>query len=139
VTEAYVIDASALVECLVSRDQEDACLAWLSASIQQADELWAPDLIHLEVGSALRKLVRRGFLPAARAERSLRHGLQLPLTIVPASALVVPAWGWRDSMTIYDAAYAALARITKATVVTRDRKFGRALARHGVRVVIPGG
>ena len=57
--------------------------------------------------------------------------------IGPYEVLAPRAWAMRPNLTVYDAAYVALAEMTDATLVTLDRRIGGA---PGVRcrVVTPG-
>ena len=86
----------------------------------------APHVLDLEVASALRGLVRRGALAEAMAQAALRHLARLPVIRCGHAALLPRCWELRDNLTIYDAAYVALAEATRATLLTSDQRLVRA-------------
>lgn len=130
----FVLDASVLVEFLVpgrwgrSADRFVGALAWPTPI-----ELFAPDLIFLEVGNALRKLALRKALSDRRAGRLVPRVPELAIATVSSTALLSPAWSLRRHMTMYDASYAALARSLDCPLVTTDRRLVSACAKAGVR------
>jgi predicted nucleic acid-binding protein len=95
----------------------------------------APDLLYLEVTSALRKLVGRGELEARAASRAVTLLGQLPIRGLATQPLLVDIWAWRDSLTPYDAAYAALAKSTGLPLVTADAGLATAARRRSIRAV----
>ena len=86
----------------------------------------APHVLDLEVASALRGLVRRGALAGTAARAALRHLAALPVTRCGHGPLLPRCWELRDNLTIYDAAYVALAEATGATLLTSDQRLVRA-------------
>ena len=86
----------------------------------------APHVLDLEVASALRGLVHRGVLAGAPAQAALRHLALLPVTRCGHRVLLPRCWELRDSLTVYDAAYVALAEATGATLVTSDQRLAHA-------------
>ena len=115
-----VADASALVHALVA-DAGGPLRARLTA-----DDLVCPDLVHVEVTSALRGLVRRHTLTARRAAAALDDVLDLPMVVIPAPALVRRTWELRGNLTPYDAAYVAVAEGVAAPLLTLDRRLASA-------------
>ena len=124
-----VVDASVVTEAVGGSSGRN--LEALRRITREAS--MAPHLLDLEVASALRGLVRRGALAEAVARGALHHLAALPVTRCDHSMLLPRCWELRDSLTIYDAAYVALAEATDATLVTSDRRMARAA---GVRCEI---
>lgn len=125
---AAVVDASVVVEYLVALTLTDHANALFRAVADHELELWAPDLMYPESVSALRRLVRLRSITAAAAEQACDHLLQLPLLVTGTRDLMKRAWALRESLTPYDACYAALAEAIGAPLVTADRKLARSLA-----------
>ena len=117
-----VIDASILVVALADDDTPgDLVRARLRGEV-----LAAPEIVDLEVGSVLRRLVKgRNVLPK-RATLALSDLDAMPLDRVSHRALMVRCWELRDNLTMYDAAYVALAELLDATLLTGDRRLSRA-------------
>jgi predicted nucleic acid-binding protein len=82
--------------------------------------LAAPHLIDLEVTSAWRRLAATGDLGERRAEMALADLRDLRLDRVPHGPLLGRCWELRANLTVYDAAYVALAEILGATLLTAD-------------------
>jgi len=97
------------------------------------EELAAPELVDLEVTSALRKAVSRRRLPQRRAVLALRDLQLLPINRVSHLPLLGRIWELRGNVTVYDAAYVALAEILGAALLTADKRLEQA---HGVRCVV---
>lgn len=114
-----VLDASAAVEWALGTRTGDAVRARLVA---ERGALHAPHLIDLEVTQAFRRLVAVGVLDAVRAEEALTDVGDLALVRHAHSPLLFRIWELRDSLTVYEAAYVALAEILEAPVVTCDRR-----------------
>src|SRR5690348_10945975 len=86
----------------------------------------APELLDVEVGSAIRRLELGGRLSARRARTAMRDLEALPLARAPHRPLLDRCWELRHSLTFYDAAYVALAEITNDQLVTADGRLARA-------------
>lgn len=126
---SVVIDASALVELLLRTPR--------AATVAEAvsdDVLLAPDLINVEVASALRRLVRLGEVSQLRAAQAIHRLGEAPLQRVPTLGLLPDIWRTRDTISAYDAAYAALARALDARLITADGRLARASGL-GVQIV----
>ena len=114
-----VVDASTMVTALADdgpdgdRARERLRGEWLSA----------PQLIDVEMTSAWRRLVSRGQLDDRRARLAMEDLLALPLERVPHGFLLPRCWQLKDNLTIYDAAYVALAELLEATLVTADSRI----------------
>lgn len=116
-----VVDASALLVALAD-DGPDGTQA---RDLLRGEPLTAPELIDLEVASALRGHLLAGKIPPARAVAALTALRSLPLRRVGHVSLVGRCWELRDNLTIYDAAYVALAEAAGVRLVTADARLGR--------------
>jgi predicted nucleic acid-binding protein len=134
-----VVDASAVVELLLARP---AAAAVERIATEHGFELHAPQLIDVEVVSALRRLVARGSATAVRAGEAVDDLLDLPLERYAHQHLVPRVWELRDNFSAYDAAYVALAEAVierGAPLLTADARPARAVeAFGGVRVHLVG-
>jgi len=116
-----VVDASVLVVALADDGPDgDHARARL-----QGERLAAPEIVDLEVASVLRRLMR-GEKDARRAQLALTDLAELPLVRATHQPLLARCWELRDNLTIYDAAYVALAEALQATLITGDRRLTRA-------------
>jgi predicted nucleic acid-binding protein len=123
-----VVDASALVDLLLVRSHAAAIERHIAA---HASELHAPQLLDVEVVSALRRVVNSGEAPATRAEQAVDDLLELPITRHPHGPLMARVWLLRDAVTAYDATYLALAEAlsdSPAALLTTDARFASAIA-----------
>jgi predicted nucleic acid-binding protein len=117
-----VVDASVLVVALAD-DGSDGDVA---RTRLVAEELAGPELIDLEVASVLRKQLAAGHLDARRAALALTDLLDVPLQRVAHLPLLPRCWELRNNLTVYDAAYVAVAEALDATLVTADAAIGAA-------------
>lgn len=117
-----VLDASVLVRVLLQSGQG---VDTARAAVED-DDWHAPELIDLEVASALRRLTARGMVTAKDAAGALDLLAQAPLTRYPHLPVLARVWQLRRSMTAYDAAYVALAEALDARLLTSDAKLARA-------------
>jgi predicted nucleic acid-binding protein len=122
VPNVLVVDASVLAVALA----DDGAEGDRTRERLRGETLAAPDLLDLEVTSVLRGRLAGGHLDARRAELALGDLLDLPLQRVPARHLVGRCWELRQNLTVYDAAYVALAEALTATLLTADVKIGKA-------------
>jgi predicted nucleic acid-binding protein len=90
------------------------------------ETLIAPELVDLEVLSVLRRQVMAGEMPVARAELALSDLADLPMRRVPHRPLLQRCWELRQTVTVYDAAYIALAEALGIALVTADARLSRA-------------
>lgn len=87
------------------------------------EQLAAPEIIDLEVVSAFRRLCLAGRLYDARAKAAIADLGGLRIRRVPHRALLERCWELRENLTVYDAAYVALAEILEATLLTADQRI----------------
>ena len=117
-----VVDASVIVTAL-GDDGPDGDQA---RQRLRGERLAAPHLIDLEVTSAWRRLTAAGELDERRARLALDDLQALRLHRVRHGALLDRCWELRESLTIYDAAYVALAELLEVKLLTADRKASNA-------------
>lgn len=117
-----VVDASVLAVALLDDDHDGD---HLRARLYGQD-LAAPSLIDLEVVSVWRGLARGGQLDPRRVAFALDDLQAFPMQRVDHGALVLRCWELRDNLSVYDAAYVALAEALDATFLTGDRRIARA-------------
>ena len=123
-----VVDAGALVDLLLVRPHAPDIEGHIAA---HASELHAPQLLDVEVVSALRRVVSSGEARAMRAEQAIEDLLELPITRHPHGPLMARVWQLRDAVTAYDAVYLALAEALSdapGTLLTTDAGLATAVA-----------
>jgi predicted nucleic acid-binding protein len=118
-----VVDASVVIDVLLNLEPHAETIR--DRFRAAAAELVTLHLVDAEVGQALRRYVRRGDIPAARAETALEDLAALPLHRYPHVPLVHRAFALRNNVTFYDALYIALAEGVNARLLTRDAGLAR--------------
>lgn len=113
-----VVDSSILVSALGN----DGPVGDQTRDRLRGEQLTAPQIIDIEVVSAWRRLR----LVDRRARTAITHLRVLPLDRVPHRPLLDRCWELRENLTIYDAAYVALAEILGVTLLTADRRLANA-------------
>ena len=117
-----VVDASVLVVALAD-DGPDGD----QARTRLRDErLVLPELADLEIVSVLRRQIRVGAIDTRRAGLALEDLAALPARRAPHRPLLARCWELHDNLTVYDAAYVALAEAMQATLLTGDRRLAGA-------------
>jgi predicted nucleic acid-binding protein len=130
-----VVDASVLVVALAD-DGPDGEQARARLRGQQ---LVLPELADLEVASVLRRQIRAGAIDARRAGLALQDLDALPARRAQHRALLAQCWELRDNLTVYDAAYVALAEAMHAPLLTGDQRLARASGpRCPIEILQPG-
>ena len=117
-----VVDASVLASAL-GDDGPDGDRARHRLA---AEQLFAPELIDLEVASVWRRAGGSGRLDDRRAGLALADLASMPLARASHRPLLARIWELRTNLTPYDAAYVALAELLDSVLVTPDRALGRA-------------
>ncbi|MGI8984178.1 MAG: type II toxin-antitoxin system VapC family toxin [Acidimicrobiales bacterium] len=124
-----VVDASVVVTALA----DDGADGDRARSRLRGERLVAPQVIDLEVVSAWRRLVAAGDIDERRASLAIADLGGLRMVRVRHEPLVGRCWELKANLTVYDAAYVALAERIDATLLTADGKISRA---PGTRCVI---
>ena len=114
-----VVDASVLAPALAD-DGPDGDIARASL---RGQALVAPALIDLETISAFRGRAHGGQLDARRAALALADLTELPLRRVAHGPLLARCWELRENVTVYDAAYVALAELLDVALLTADARL----------------
>jgi predicted nucleic acid-binding protein len=111
-----VVDASVLAPALADDgsggDRARARLA--------GETIAAPELIDVEVVSVVRRAARAGRMEERRSAQALADLAALPLRRAPHLPLLERVWELRENLTVYDAAYVALAEAIGAPLLTAD-------------------
>jgi predicted nucleic acid-binding protein len=120
-----VIDANALIKLYVPEVLSQKADSLFRDAENRRIELIAPDLIYPEAGNILWKKQRLKELSRPDVKEITDAILSLPLVVEPVKLLlplaVDIAIGY--NITVYDAAYVALATVYKTTLVTADKKL----------------
>jgi predicted nucleic acid-binding protein len=121
-----VVDASVIVTALAD-DGEDGDRV---RGRLRDERLIAPHLIDLEVVSAWRRLAAAGGLDERRTKLALEDLQALPMERVAHGPLLSRCWELRKNLTVYDAAYVALAELLGVTLLTADAHLANASGTH---------
>lgn len=116
-----VVDASVVATALADDGPHgDATRARLRGEV-----LVAPELLDLEVASLLRRQCAAQSLDERRARLALDDLQAMPLRRAPHRPLLDRCWELRGDLTVYDAAYVALAELMQSGLLTADRRLAR--------------
>jgi predicted nucleic acid-binding protein len=117
-----IVDSSVLLPYLVDDGAEGA----RAREVLGIGTMAAPELIDLEIASAIRGLHRSGQLSEGRARSAIDDLRATDVDRVPHLLLLPRIWELRDNLTAYDAAYVALAERFDEPLVTADRGIASA-------------
>ena len=120
-----VVDASIVVDILCNPGRSDTLRRRLAE-----EQLLAPDLLVIGVASALRGLDRSGHLGHEALDVAAANLARMPIDFVPTLPLLTDVFRLRQNISAYDAAYVALAALTRCPLLTHDRRLARAAAPH---------
>ncbi|WP_447948764.1 type II toxin-antitoxin system VapC family toxin [Microbacterium maritypicum] len=120
-----MVDASVVVDVFCNVGSTSALHRRLTDEV-----LLAPDLLPVEVASALRGLNRGGALADAALETAAADLTRLCVELHPTLPLIPRILALRHNMTAYDAAYVALASVFGCPLITHDRRLARAASGH---------
>lgn len=116
-------DSSILVAVLVDGGPAGQ---WATGVLEGAGELMAPHLAMFEAANILRRHQLAQLISGDQAAQAHADLLDLPLQLWPYELLAARSWRLRDNMTIYDAAYVALAEMTATPLATLDQRIATA-------------
>jgi predicted nucleic acid-binding protein len=122
VLTVLVVDATVLVTALA----DDGADGDRARARLRGEHLAMPELADLEVTSVLRRQLRAGTIDARRAGLALDDLAALPAQRAPHRPLLARCWELRDNLTVYDAAYVALAEALQAALLTGDQRLAQA-------------
>lgn len=117
-----VLDASAVVALLLEAGDVGA---WVAAQVA-GSALAAPELVLYEAANVLHRQALSGAV--SQPEASLAHAdlVALHLQVWPYAMCAARAWQLRHDLTLYDAAYVAVAEQLKADLITLDVRLAGA-------------
>lgn len=113
-----VIDASAMVEALVGANPGPELLSFVATRT-----LTAPQLLDIEVLSALRGLERHRTLVPGEAKDALDTYFALTIQRYEIAPVAERIWSLRHSASAHDASYIALAEVIGAPLLTCDARL----------------
>jgi predicted nucleic acid-binding protein len=114
-----VVDASAFVDLLLD-------LVPQHQRRHFDTDLAAPDLLFVEVASALAHVVRRELLSSVQAAFLLDELRDASIAVTPTADLLERAFELRENLTLYDACYVALAERLECGILTSDARLAHA-------------
>jgi predicted nucleic acid-binding protein len=117
-----VVDASVLAPALA----DDGPNGDAARTRLRRESLVAPELIDLETTSVIRRQLWAEEIDGRRARLALRDLVELPLRRAPHKPLLGRCWELRENLTVYDAAYVAVAEILDVVLVTADGRLADA-------------
>ena len=117
-----VVDASVLATALA----DDGFDGETARGRLLAQQLAAPELIDLEVASVLRRQLSLATIDVRRAQLALGDLFDLPILRAPHRPLLGRCWELRHNLSVYDAAYVALAEALDTTLLTADARLAKA-------------
>ena len=117
-----VVDSSVVVSALTEAHETGRVAR---ARMSTATDVAAPQLLDLEVVSALRGLVQARKISRKDAQLALADLGDLDVDRWDHGGLVLRVWQLRDNLTPYDASYVALAEELGCPLVTGDAKLAK--------------
>lgn len=115
-----VVDASVLVAFYAVDDPRHALVV---ERLTAGDALFAPAHLDAEILSALRGLARESPEFSRAVPNALAHLAGFPIRRMPLPPLLRRMWELRHNITVYDAAYVALAERLNTSLITCDARL----------------
>jgi predicted nucleic acid-binding protein len=129
-----VVDASAIGELLTGDETQSREVARLLSAQR---DVAAPEVIDLEISSMLSRQARMRMVTRSEADALLEDYLDIGVQLFPHRAILRRAWQLAYTVSVYDAAYVALAEALDAPLVTCDHRLARATG-HSVAIIYAG-
>jgi predicted nucleic acid-binding protein len=117
-----VVDASVLVAALLVDRQFGV---WAAQAVTEFD-LGAPAVAAFEAANIIRRHGAAGLVDAQIAAAAHRDLALLRVEYWPYHAVAARCWELRDNLTVYDAAYVAVAEATQSSLYTLDLRMASA-------------
>ena len=118
-----VVDSSVVASALLRIDEYQE---WADSVLVEG-ALVVPALLHFEVANIIRRSTVRGATDETAASVALERLVRLPVKqVVPFDLIADRAWELRANLTVYDAAYVAVAEQLDCRLATLDRRLARA-------------
>jgi len=121
IREGAVIDSSAVVALLVDSGPVGD---WVAETVT-GRMLFAPDLMPFEAANILRRSRLAGSIDDTTATLAHVDLLALMIQLDPYYAVAERVWSLRDNVTVYDAAYVAIAEARGVPMITLDERLAR--------------
>ena len=118
-----MLDASVLVDAFTSTDRPGQAAR---STISTIGYMHVGSHLRAEATSAVRRLRFHGKLGEFQARSALDSIRRLPIQLHPIEPLLPRIWELKDTITVYDAWYVALAERLGAVLVTADRRLSEA-------------
>lgn len=118
-----VVDASVLANALAD-DSDDGVRA--RARLLAEDQLFAPELIDVEVASVFRRRWLAGDLNDERLTEAIKDLAAVEIERMPMRQLMSRVLDLRRNVTPYDAVYVALAEVLGCSLLTADQRLALA-------------
>jgi len=101
-------------------------------------DLVAPDVLAMEVASAILKALRRKLITSEQADEAIELLLTAPVRLLPSAKHVEPAFtnARRYGGSLYDSVYLDLAHTLQCPVVTNDHSLAQVAKKTGVRGIL---
>jgi len=131
-----VSDARFALSCVVPDEQASPEARRLLLAFHRREvDLAAPSLWEYEIANALRVSVARRRLTQQEASRALRWLLDLGISLREFAPIADRTWdlALEHQLTVYDAAYLALAEEHGCPLYTGDKRLAEAARRVGIR------
>jgi predicted nucleic acid-binding protein len=117
-----VVDASVVVAALLA-DRDVG--VWAADAVSSFD-LSAPALAAFEAANIMRRHAAAGVVHPRVAQAAHRDLALLTIEYWPYDAVAARCWELRENLTIYDAAYVAVAEATDSPLYTLDQRLANA-------------
>jgi predicted nucleic acid-binding protein len=130
VSRVLCLDSSVLIPYLTPEENSDKAQVLILDAISSSIRMVVPCFAWAEVGSVLRKKVRRGLLTAEESQACFEDFQQLSLEFIDRPDLRSKAWAiatQHDLPTLYDAAFLACSEYCGAEFWTADQVLIRSL------------
>lgn len=122
----YVVDASVVLKWFLPESDNAAADFLLEKFLNNEAELFAPDVLLVEIASALwKRVVLRNEVTPDEATLVYRDLLTMPLSLIRTESLAQMAFQWaiKHKHPVYDALYCTLAMERQCDFVTADQKL----------------